>query len=104
MFKPSTVRDALPSSVLLITLEIITLHCGNEFWIKALRLWILSSTTQEDSFTQLFVPSCKIIVAGNFIMKIVGSDAYHRLMLQVKGELSQDIFSIIFFPSHQLLK
>ena len=58
----STVRDALSSSILLITLGIITLYCGRDFWIKDLRLKILSSTTREDSFTQLFVPTCKITV------------------------------------------
>ena len=97
LYKFSTVRDALSSSVLLITLEIITLHCGREFWIKVLSLRILCSTTREDLFTQLFVPTCKKIVSGIFVIKVVGSDAYHRLMFQEKGELSQDIFSIIFF-------
>ena len=66
-FQFSTVRDTLPSSFLLITMKIITLRYGREFWIKVFR--ILSSTTREDSFTQLFVPTCKIIVSGHFYNK-----------------------------------
>ena len=69
LFKFSTVRDALPSSVLLITLEIIIWHYGREIWMKVLRLRILSSTTREDSLTQLFVSTCKIIVSGHFCNK-----------------------------------
>ena len=69
LFKFATVRDALLSSVQLITLEIIILHCGREFWIKFLRFRILSSTTRDDSLTQLIVPTCKIFVSGHFCDK-----------------------------------
>ena len=37
--------------------------------MKTLRLKILSSPTQEDSFTQLFVPTSQIIVWGYFCNK-----------------------------------
>ena len=44
--------------VLPITVKIINLHCGREFCMKILRLRILCSTTRQDWFTQLFVPTC----------------------------------------------
>ena len=69
LFKFPFVRDTLLSSVLLIMLQIITLHFGREFSIKVLRLRYLSSTTREDSSRQLFVPTCKIIILVRFCNK-----------------------------------
>lgn len=69
LFKFPFVRNTLLSAFLLIMLQIITLHFGREFSIKALRLRILSSTTQEDSSRQLFVSTCKIIVSMRFCNK-----------------------------------
>ena len=69
LFKFPFVRDTLLSSVLLIMLQIITLHFGRQFSIKVLRLRILSSATQGDSSRQLFVSTCKIIVSVGFCNK-----------------------------------
>ena len=44
------VRDASPSFVLLITLKMIILQRRREFWMKVLRLRILSRTNRENVF------------------------------------------------------
>ena len=44
------VRDASPSFVLSITLKMIILQRRREFWMKVLRLRILSRTNRENVF------------------------------------------------------
>ena len=77
----------------------IILESGTEFWMKVLRLRILFSATREDSFTH-FCKHVKQLYQDFSVTKVVGSEAYHRLVLQEKGKLSGMFFGQLFFTSN----